>query len=141
MAWWMWMILGLALAIAEAQIPTNFFLLAFGVGGLIVGALVGLGFGGAPWVQWLVFSLASIAALLVFKRTFSRGGADVTHTVDDVRRESAVVIEDIPAGGIGRAELRGTTWSARGVDGAALARGTRCRVDHIDGLTLWLRAE
>jgi membrane protein implicated in regulation of membrane protease activity len=51
------------------------------------------------------------------------------------------VLEDIPAGGIGRAELRGTTWTARGADGIPLSRGTRCRVDRVDGLTLWLRAE
>jgi membrane protein implicated in regulation of membrane protease activity len=139
MAWWLWMVLGLVLAIAEAQIPTNFFLLAFGVGGLVVGALVGLGFGGAPWLQWLTFTLTSVVAVLVFKKTLTQ--SEVTHAVDDLRRESATVIEDIPAGGVGRAELRGTTWSARGVDGVALARGTRCRIDRVDGLTLWLRAE
>ena len=139
MAWWMWMVLGLALAIAEAQIPTNFFLLAFGVGGLVVGALVGLGWGGPPWLQWLAFTVTSVLAVLVFKRTLTR--SDVTHTVDDLRRESAVVTEDIAAGGIGRAELRGATWGARAVDGVALARGTRCRVDRVDGLTLGLRAE
>lgn len=139
MAWWLWMVLGLVLAIAEAQIPTNFFLLAFGVGGLVVGALVGLGFGGPPWLQWLAFTLTSVVAVLVFKRTLTR--SDVTYAVDDLRRESATVIEEIPAGGIGRAELRGTTWGARGVDGVALARGTRCHVDRVDGLTLWLRAE
>ncbi len=139
MAWWLWMVLGLVLAIAEAQIPTNFFLLAFGVGGLVVGALVGLGWGGPPWAQWLAFTVTSVVAVLVFKRTLTR--TDVTHTVDDLRRESATVIEEIPAGGIGRAELRGTTWGARGVDGVALPRGTRCRVDRVDGLTLWLRAE
>ena len=139
MAWWMWMVLGLVLAITEAQIPTNFFLLAFGVGGIVVGALVGLGWGGAPWAQWLAFTITSVVAVLVFKRTLTR--TDVTHTVDDLRRESAVVTEDIPAGGIGRAELRGATWGARGADGVALTRGTRCRVDRVDGLTLWLRAE
>lgn len=140
MAWWMWMILGLVLAIAEAQIPTNFFLLAFGIGGLIVGALVGLGWGGPPWTQWLAFTLVSIAAVVVFKRTLTQT-TDGPNEVDDLRSEPALVIEDIPASGIGRAELRGTTWSARGSDGLAIARGTRCRVDRVDGLTLWLRPE
>ena len=102
-------------------------------------ASVGLDWGGPPWLQWLTFTVTSIAAVLVFKRTLTR--SDVTHAVDDLRRESAVVIEEIPAGGQGRAELRGTTWGARAVDGVALARGTRCRVDRVDGLTLWLRAE
>ena len=142
MAWWMWMILGLVLAIAEAQIPTNFFLLAFGVGGLIVGALTGIGVLEAPWLEWLVFTVAAIAALVTFQRTLSGGDhGESSRSVDDLRREPATVLEDVPPGGVGRAELRGTTWSARGADGSALARGTRCRVERVDGLTLWLRAE
>ena len=139
MEWWMWMILGLVLAIAEAQIPTNLFLLAFGIGGLIVGALVGLGYGGPQWLQWLVFTLVSIGAVLVSKRTLTR--ADNGHQVDDLRSEPALVIADIPADGVGRAELRGTTWSARSSGGVALGQNTRCRVERVEGLTLWLRAE
>jgi membrane protein implicated in regulation of membrane protease activity len=141
MAWWMWMILGLVLAIAEAQIPTNFFLLAFGVGGLIVGGLTGVGILATPWLEWLTFTLASIGALVGFQRALGGRHTEPSRTVDDVRREIATILEDVPAGGIGRAELRGTTWTARGADGVALARGTRCRVDRIDGLTLWLRPE
>lgn len=140
MAWWMWMILGLVLAVAEAQIPTNFFLLAFGVGGLIVGALAGLGWIASPWVEWLTFTVASVGALIAFQRTLTRADAP-GRPVDDLTRESATVIEDVPAGGVGRAELRGATWSARGADGVALGRGTRCRVERVDGLTLWLRPE
>lgn len=133
------MILGLMLAIAEAHIPTNFFLLAFGIGGFAVGALTGLGWLGEPWTEWLTFTLVSIAAVVVAQRTFSR--AEPTHRVDDLRNESAVVIEEIPSGGVGRAELRGSTWGARGIDGTAIARGTRCRVERVDGLTLWLQPE
>ena len=102
----MWMILGLALAVAEAQIPTNFFLLAFGIGGVIVGALVGLGWGGPPWTQWLAFTMVSIATVLVSQRTLTR--VDSGHVVDDLTREPALVIEDVPSNGVGRAELRGT---------------------------------
>ena len=141
MTWWMWMILGLVLAIAEAQIPTNFFLLAFGIGGLIVGIVTGLGAVATPWIEWLVFTLASVTTLIVLQRTLAQASHGHAHTVDDLRRETATILEDVPANGVGRAELRGTTWSARGVDGAALARGTRCRVHRIDGLTLWLRPE
>jgi membrane protein implicated in regulation of membrane protease activity len=140
MAWWMWMILGLVLAIAEAHIPTNFFLLAFGIGGFIVGVITGLGWLAEPWTEWLTFTLVSSVTVVVAQRTLART-EPAHHRVDDLRNESAVVIEEIPAGGVGRAELRGTTWGARGVDGAALARGTRCRVQRVDGLTLWLRPE
>jgi inner membrane protein len=141
MAWWMWMIMGLVLAIAEAQIPTNFFLLAFGVGGLIVGAFTGFGWIAMPWLEWLVFTLASVVALVLFQRTLSSHGSEVSRTVDDLTRESAMVLEEVPAGGVGRAELRGTTWSARASAGTAITRGTRCRVERVDGLTLWLRPE
>jgi inner membrane protein len=139
MAWWMWMILGILLAIAEAQIPTNFFLLAFGIGGMVVGAIVGLGWQVEPWTEWLTFSVVSVATVVVAQRTLSR--TEPSHQVDDLRREAAVVIEEITAGGTGRAELRGTTWGARSVDGTAITRGTRCRVERVDGLTLWLRPE
>ena len=138
MAWWTWMILGLALAVAEAMIPTNFFLLAFGVGGLVVGALTGLGLVASPWMEWLIFTLTAIGAVVLFQRVLARPDDD--REVDDLKREAATVIEDVPAGGIGRAELRGSTWSARS-SGDAIPRGTRCRVERVDGLTLWLRVE
>lgn len=141
MTWWMWMILGLVLAVGEAQIPTNFFLLAFGIGGLIVGVVTGLGVIETPWLEWLVFSLASVSTLLALQKTLAQPSHGHAHAVDDLRRETATVLEDVPANGVGRAELRGTTWSARGVDGMELTRGTRCRVHRIDGLTLWLRPE
>jgi membrane protein implicated in regulation of membrane protease activity len=145
MAWWMWMILGFALAIAEAHVPTSFFLLAFGIGGVIVGALVALGWEGAPALQWLVFTVIAVIAAFVFNKTFSKTSTakpfDSARERDNLIGEAAVVIADVPANGIGRAELRGTTWSARGSGGAALPNGLRCRVERVDGLTLLLRPE
>ncbi len=40
-----------------------------------------------------------------------------------------------------KAELRGVPWSARAASGIALRKGQRCRVERVDGLTLWVRAE
>ena len=45
------------------------------------------------------------------------------------------------AGGEGQAELRGVPWKARVASGIALRGGQRCRVERVDGLTLWVRAE
>ena len=42
---------------------------------------------------------------------------------------------------LGKAELRGTSWSARNRGAAALARGQRCVVEKVDGLMLWVRPE
>ena len=139
MEWWTWMILGIVLAVAEVQIPTNFFLLGFGVGSLVVGVLVGLGLGGPAWFQWLGFSVTSTIAVVAFQRALDRD--EGARTVTDIAGETAVVIEDVPANGVARAELRGTTWSARSAAGTPIERGTRCRVERVEGLTLWLRPE
>jgi len=37
--------------------------------------------------------------------------------------------------------MRGATWTARTAGDAALPKGRRCRVERVEGLTLWLRAE
>jgi membrane protein implicated in regulation of membrane protease activity len=37
--------------------------------------------------------------------------------------------------------MRGSSWSARTVGAEALKPGQRCRVEKVEGLTLWLRAE
>jgi membrane protein implicated in regulation of membrane protease activity len=55
--------------------------------------------------------------------------------------EVAVVLEEVPAGGVGKAELRGTSWSARSQATAPLPRGQHCRVEKVEGLTLWIRPE
>ena len=54
--------------------------------------------------------------------------------------ESAIVTEEVPGEGAGKAEMRGS-WTARSTTGSPLPRGQRCRVERIEGLTLWLRAE
>jgi membrane protein implicated in regulation of membrane protease activity len=61
--------------------------------------------------------------------------------IDSLVGEEVVLLGDLPAGGEGKAELRGVPWSARTASGAALRAGQRCRVERIDGLTLWVRAE
>jgi len=145
MRWWLWVVLGLLLAVAETQIPTNFFLLAFGLAAAVVGALAAIGFAGPAWLQWLLFSGLSVIVLVVFSRTLRRSTPahwDATRELDNLVGEPAIVTDDITDNGVGRAELRGTTWAARSAGGGTtLTRGTRCRVERVDGLTLWLRAE
>jgi len=37
MPWWVWMLLGMALLVAELALPTDFFLFFFGLSALLVG--------------------------------------------------------------------------------------------------------
>ena len=55
--------------------------------------------------------------------------------------ETAVVLDDISVNGIGKAEMRGTPWNTRNVSGRPLARGERCKVERVEGLTIFVRAE
>jgi len=143
MDWWVWVLIGLALAGFEMVTPGGFFVMFFGVGALLVGILVGVGAGGPPWFQWLLFSVFSIVLLLLLrarlvKMTRSRAP---DHPVDSVQGEVATPLEDLAPGAVGKAELRGTAWNAHNGDSQPLTKGQRCRVTRVDGITLWIRAE
>ena len=43
MPWWSWMLFGAALLAVEMMLPGSFFVLFFGIGALLVGALSGAG--------------------------------------------------------------------------------------------------
>ena len=142
MDWWVWVLIGLVLLGLEIATPGGFFVLFFGAGALLVGILVGIGAGGPPWLQWLLFSVVSIGSLLLFRgrlvalmRSGTRGRP--VELLDEV----AMPLEDLAPGAVGKAELRGTAWTAQNADAQPLAKGQRCRVARVDGLTLWIRAE
>ena len=143
MYWWLWLVLGLVLLGLEAITPGGFYVLFFGVGALVVGAAAGLGIGGPVWAQWLLFSVISVASLMLFRPYLLRvtRSQERPDPIDTLEGEIAMPLEDISPGAVGKAELRGTTWTALNQDNRMLGRGERCRVARVDGLTLSLRAE
>ena len=144
MPWWTWMLFGAALLAVEISIPGSFFVIFFGIAAVAVGALVGLGALAEDWLQWLLFSVISVGSLLAFRgpllARFQRSHASTVGT-DGFVGEIATLLDDLPPGAVGKAELRGTVWNVRSRDEIALLRGQRARVESVDGLTLWLRAE
>lgn len=70
--WWMWIIGGLALVIAELAIPA-FFIIWFGLGALFVGLLVLLFPGLSPTAQLAIWTLASLALVVLWFKVFKRG--------------------------------------------------------------------
>jgi membrane protein implicated in regulation of membrane protease activity len=144
MVWWSWVILGLSLVAAEVILPTDFFFLFFGFAALVVGGLAGVGAVESAPLQWLLFSLIAAAALVFFRGPLLarfKGTAGGAQDVDSMVGETAVALEDIPPGGVGKAELRGSTWTARNSGQAGVIKGQRARVERVDGLTLWIRPE
>ena len=61
--------------------------------------------------------------------------------MDSLVGEEVVLLDDLAPGATGRAELRGSPWSARAASNAPLRAGQRCRVVRVEGLTLWLRPD
>jgi membrane protein implicated in regulation of membrane protease activity len=144
MTWWVWVLAGLVLLGLELATPGGFFIAFFGVGALVVGALVGAGVVEPVWLQWLLFSILSIVSLLLFRKPlleWMKRREPSRPAVDTLVGEEAVLTEDLPVGGVGKAELRGTSWTVRSRAGSPLARGRRCRVEQVDGLTLWVQAD
>jgi hypothetical protein len=143
MPWWLWILAGLAMIVLETVTPGGFFAVFFAISAVLVGALVKLGWAGPEWVQWLLFSVLSVLGVVVFRKPLMKamnlGGPG--KAVDALTSEGALVVEEVPADGVGKAELRGSAWSARSATGEALPKGQRCRVDRVEGLTLWLRPE
>jgi inner membrane protein len=140
MIWWMWVLGGLLLLALEMVTPGGLFALFFGVGALCVAPLAALG-AGEVW-QWLAFTAVSLILLATLRnRLLARLDGRPRAAVDGLVGEEAVLLEDVPAGGQGRAELRGVPWSVRIASGIPLRSGQRCRVERIDGLVLWVRAE
>ncbi len=142
MDWWVWVLVGLGLLGLEMVTPGGFYVLFFGAGALLVGVLVGLGAVQPPWLQWLLFSAFSVLSLALFRgRLVAWSHSGPTPPIDSLLGEIATPMEDIAPDARGKAELRGTAWTAHNVDARPLARGQRGRVVRVDGLTLDIRAE
>jgi membrane protein implicated in regulation of membrane protease activity len=143
MTWWIWMVLGLGLAAAEILTPGGFFIIFFGVAAIVVGALSGLGLAGPPWFEWLLFSVLAIVSLLLFRKPLLRKieRSQRKDTVDLLEGEAALALDEIPAGSIGKVELRGSSWSARNESERAILKNERCRVHKVEGLMLSVRPE
>lgn len=143
MVWWVWLLLGLLLLLVELLTPGGFYMLFFGIGAVVIGLLTALEVAGPLSVQWLLFSVISVAALLLLRRPLLEKirPADRAEDIDSLIGETALVLEEMPIREIGKVEMWGTPWSARNVGANTLARGQRCKVERVEGLMLWVRGD
>ena len=143
MTWWHWLALGLILVALEMAASGGFYVIFFGIAAIAIGGLHLFDLAGPLWLQLLLFSVLSVASLLVFRspvlRLLGLDGPGVD--VDSLVGEIAMPVEDIQPGDVGRAELRGTVWSARNSSAAPLRRGQRCKVVKVERLMIFLDAE
>lgn len=137
MEWWLWLVGGLVLVVAELATPSGFFIIFFGIGAMAVGALARFGVVSNLPLQVLTFSALSIVSLLLFRgRLQHRVQIPPPPNVDSLIGVLAIAQERLSPGVVGRVEVRGATWSARNTGSVTLDPGQRARVAAVDGLTL-----
>ena len=143
LAWWHWMVLGLALGLLELAIP-SFFIVWFGLGALLVGAamLVFPGMGFSSQVLW--WTVASILMTMLWFRVFRRdAGKTRSGQADEALGEIGVLVRAVEPLGIssGRGEVRfqkpvmgSDVWPCLADE--AIGAGERVRVLAVDGQLL-----
>jgi inner membrane protein len=137
MEWWMWLAAGLVLVVAELATPGGFVIIFFGIGALAVGALALLGVVTSVPLQFLWFSVLSVASLAFLRgRVQSRIQTPPSSTVDSLVGVVAMVQDQMAPRAIGRVEVRGSMWAARNTSNVTLDPGQRALVAAVDGLTL-----
>jgi serine/threonine protein kinase/membrane protein implicated in regulation of membrane protease activity len=142
MPWPIWIMAGLVLIAIEVHYTRDFTLFCFGISALLVGLMSIFGVFDI-WTQWISFAALSTALLFSAREWLRRkmlstpGSAELENIIG----QSAIPLDDLPAYGFGKAELRGTTWSAHNATHMKILRGQRCKVMKMNGLTLWIIPE
>ena len=141
MDWWTWLLLGFALLLLELSTPGGFYFIFFGVSAILVGVLSALDLTTVEWFEWLLFSVFAVMATAVFRPVLLKrfGPSSKGPMIDSLVGEVGTAMERIKPRGIGKVELRGSSWSAFNTGEESLDQGERCRVERVDGLTLYVR--
>jgi membrane protein implicated in regulation of membrane protease activity len=139
---WMWIALGLLLAALELATPGGFFIIFFGVSAVLVGLGQLAGILTPAWAQWSAFTVMALIALVVFRKPLLKWVQPADRrAVDSLVGDPALPLDVLPAGGRGKAEVRGAVWNARNVADRAVAERERCRVVAVNGLELDIQPE
>ena len=142
--WWHWLALGLLLVALEMAASGGFYIIFFGVAAIAIALLRLVDLGGPVWVQLLLFSVSGRRIAAGLPHPAAALAAARSRRAPTSTRSSATSpcrSRTIAPGAVGRAELRGTVWSARNRAARALARGERCRVVSVDELMIFIEPE
>ena len=113
MAWIIWLVIGVALIVAE-MFTLTFYLLMFGVSAFVA-FIVAILFPEAYLVQVIVACIVALGLTgfvkpLTRRLHNSRGFRDA---IDDLVGKQGIVVEEIPEKGLGIVRVGNETWSAK----------------------------
>lgn len=134
----LWAVAGLALIVAE-MFTATFFLLFFGIAGLIIA--MARHFFGLDHLntELSMFAAIGVAGVLIFrgKLLSSFQSKDKGAKIDEDR--TLVLSDDVPAGSEAKVNYQGTQWTAINNTAEHMAKGTRVAIDHTDGIKIILK--
>lgn len=137
MTFYLWLIVGLVLILAE-MLTSGFILLWLGIGGLAAALAAWLGFGwGGQMGTFLVVSFLLIAASrTVFKDVFMKGEGVPTNVTALIGRKALVVQEIDSKKGTGEVKVNGDIWRAVSADEQRIPAGVEVEIEAVEGATL-----
>jgi inner membrane protein len=143
MEWWIWALLGLILLGIEACTLSGFYIFFFGIGAILVSLSIIVGVADDAAIQWLLFSLFSVAGLLLLRSWLLQTVSPnlPLHDRDSIVGQRARVKGTIAPQALGWVDHRGTPWQARNLGTEILEAGDECQVISISGLTLEVKRE
>lgn len=132
-----WFIVGLVLILMEFVIP-GLVIVFFGLGAWVTAVLVAIFPEMAFWVQMMIFTVFSVATLVLLRRSlkkrfFSDQEGAESEGVDDYIGKTAVVVEDI-RDGEGKVDFRGTSWSA--ISDEDIPKGSKVKIIEKESIKL-----
>ena len=132
---WVWIALAAILFIGE-MFTLSFFLLPFAIGAAV--AAIANVFGADLVVQWVLFILVSLVALIALRPVANRISNPVNVPSGAERLIGSVgeVIEGKAPEGLVRIRVEREEWNASVEDGGAVAIGSKVKVTAIEGTRL-----
>jgi len=138
MPWWGWMIIGALLLGSELLgVDAAFYLVFIGLAAMATGLLELAGADLEPWMQWILFSVISVAFMVIFrKKLYARlRGGGVGYEAGPAG-EIVTVEQALQPGQSGRMSYRGTDWTIVNDSDQPISAGQRVRISRVDGLKL-----
>ena len=136
-----WLVLLVGFLVVEAACPIHLVSIWFAAGALA--AMIAAALGAQFWLQITVFVVVSgalLALLWPFIRKFLNPKLQKTN-IDAIIGSIGTVTEDIEnIDAVGQVKLGAMYWTARTTDGKPLCKGTRVRVDRIEGVKVFVSA-
>jgi membrane protein implicated in regulation of membrane protease activity len=132
------MIIGALLLGSELLgVDAAFYLVFIGLAAMATGLLELAGADLEPWMQWILFSIISVAFMVIFrKKLYARlRGGGVGYEAGPAG-EIVTVEQALQPGQSGRMSYRGTDWTIVNDSDQPISAGQRVRISRVDGLKL-----